>query len=624
VSRIGAEATIQLAADLSLPLDVATDTLGILAIKDGGKTYAAMLLVEQLVKARLPVVAIDPVGVFWGLRVAGKGPGLPIVILGGEHGDVPIEPGAGRAVADFVVAERQSVVLDFRGFHTKAEQMRFSLDFLTRLYERNRDVLHVVIDEADELAPQKPFGEETRVLRAVEVLVRRGRARGLGCTLITQRPAVLNKNVLTQCSTLIVGRMMAPQDRKAVEAWVEAHGTESDKKQMMGSLATLPKFDKWVWAPARSVFRRVRIDERTTFDSSATPKVGIKRAEPKGLAEVDLASLRDRLAETIERAKADDPVALKKRVAELQAQLKKDAAPRAANALTTPNQVVVERMPEGLVEKLSELSKLARQLVETAEKAVKSGSDALRQLEQRTLSAKRELADAEHLVSLAKEALKVSADVSARSPRTRGNAKPVDTKAVAGAVSPAPLPPSRPARVAVVENVLSVENAMPTNGEVKLSSGEKRILGRLKMASDGLTSMQLGIATGYTWDGGGFRNMLSHMRTLGLIEGSNSDVMRLTGRGIAVALTQGDMHLNGGADLVAEWCGQLGKAERLILSCVWEDGPTPVDVEVVAGKTSYESTGGGFRNALGKLRSLGLIEGKKALAIHPIFHSTVS
>ena len=40
---------------------------------------------------------MDPKGDWWGLRAAadGKGPGLPIVIVGGEHGDVPLEVGAG-------------------------------------------------------------------------------------------------------------------------------------------------------------------------------------------------------------------------------------------------------------------------------------------------------------------------------------------------------------------------------------------------------------------------------------------------------------------------------------------------------------------------------------------------
>lgn len=568
------KAQIQLADDLGLPLDVATDTLGILAIKDGGKSYAAMLLVEQLVKAGLPVVAIDPVGVFWGLRVAGTGPGLPIVILGGEHGDVPIEPTAGRAVADFVVTERQPVVIDFRGFHTKSEQLRFSLDFLTRLYEANREVLHVVIDEADELAPQKPFGEETRVLRAVEVLVRRGRARGLGCTLITQRPAVLNKNVLTQCSTLVVGRMMAPQDRKAVEAWVEAHGTEQEKRRMMDSLATLPKYDKWIWAPARDVFQRVRIAQRTTFDSSATPKVGLKRMEPKTLAEVDLGALRTKMAETIERAKAEDPAHLKRRVAELQAQLARGSASAPAAPRPAPTTVVkvIERVPDWVDKKL-------RQALGASQRSTEMVLDLMQRVERVNEGAQAKVIEAK-----ATEATSVVK------------------------------PPARPARQPAAD--VHAEIVPVDEGGMKLSRGEKRILARLSYAADGMSSLELGVATGYTHDGGGFRNQLGRLRSLHLIDGGN-ERMRLSRAGAAHSTEGRDLCWAG--DLVTQWCRQLVKAERAILACVWKHAPSSVDVETVARETEYESTGGGFRNALGHLRSLGLIEGKAELTIHPVF-----
>jgi hypothetical protein len=39
------------------------------------------------------VVIVDPKGDWWGIRSSadGKAPGLPVVILGGERGDVPLE-----------------------------------------------------------------------------------------------------------------------------------------------------------------------------------------------------------------------------------------------------------------------------------------------------------------------------------------------------------------------------------------------------------------------------------------------------------------------------------------------------------------------------------------------------
>lgn len=60
---------------------------------------------------------------------------------------------------------------------------------------------------------------------AIDTLVRRGRSSGVGVTLITQRPQVLNKDVMSQSELLICHRLIGPQDRKAVKAWVDAHDT---------------------------------------------------------------------------------------------------------------------------------------------------------------------------------------------------------------------------------------------------------------------------------------------------------------------------------------------------------------------------------------------------------------
>ena len=58
-----------------------------------GKTFAVTKLVEEMLDARAQVIVLDPVGVWWGLRLLadGKSPGIPITIFGGLHGDVPLE-----------------------------------------------------------------------------------------------------------------------------------------------------------------------------------------------------------------------------------------------------------------------------------------------------------------------------------------------------------------------------------------------------------------------------------------------------------------------------------------------------------------------------------------------------
>lgn len=346
------ESRIRLSKSFSFPAELVTQTTAILAKRGAGKSYTASVMVEGMIGAHLPVAVVDPVGSWWGLRFAadGKGPGLPVVILGGEHGDLPLESTGGEVIADFVIESRQPVILDLSRF-TKGEARRFMKDFAERLYHKNRDALHVVLDEADAFVPQRTDHGAEPLVGAINDLVRRGRARGIGVTLISQRPALINKDVLTQIEVLIALRMTGPQDRDALERWVENNADKSKAKKLLEELAELPIGTAWVWSPGwLDVFQRVEIAKRKTFDSSATPKAGTKRVVPKAPAAIDLEALRGKLSATIERAKAEDPRELRRTIAELKKQLadKPSVAPPATPAFS--------------IERLDQLARIRREV----------------------------------------------------------------------------------------------------------------------------------------------------------------------------------------------------------------------------------------------------------------------
>jgi plasmid stabilization system protein ParE len=162
----------------------------------------------------------------------------------------------------------------------------------------------------------------------MEDIVRRGRKRGIGCTLITQRPAVLNKNVLTQCEVLVALRLVHPKDIDAIEEWVNVHADPDTAKEMIDSLPSLAVGEAWFWSPGwGDLFQRVKVRHRETFDSGATPKAGEAPKRPKHLAEIDLAALGEQIKATVEKAKADDPKELRRQIAELKKQLASPAEP---------------------------------------------------------------------------------------------------------------------------------------------------------------------------------------------------------------------------------------------------------------------------------------------------------
>lgn len=366
---------LHISNDLSLPTDAITQTLVLLGIRGSGKTHTLDVLIEEILKAAVaPAVVVDPTGAHWGLRssIDGKSEGFPIVVMGGEHGDVPLEDTAGETIADAIVDERMSAILDLSLF-SKGQQVKFMTAFAERLYLRNREPLHLAIDEVDQFAPQKPFKGEERLLGAIDKIVRLGRIRGLGVSMASQRPAVINKNVLTQAECLVALRTLGKHDLDAIEAWVERHGDRDKRDQMMAVLPEMPNGCAWFWSPSwLKVFKKVQIRHRETFDSSATPKVGQKRIEPKRLAPVDLEKLSSRIAATIERAKAEDPKALKATVARLERELEAAKAHKCAPAAAAKPRVVeipildgkqlasLERMKTALGEGVKHLEGLQR------------------------------------------------------------------------------------------------------------------------------------------------------------------------------------------------------------------------------------------------------------------------
>lgn len=313
---------LNISTELSVPIDVASQAVAILGIRGAGKTNTATVFAEELLAQGQPMVYIDPTDGAWGLRS-----GFPVFIFGGTHGDLPLQETDGKVLAEFVVTEQMPLILSLRHLRKNA-QRRFVTEFCEEIYHlkgkpKNRTPLTVFIDESPLFVPQKVMGETARTVGAVEDLIARGRNAGFGVVLISQRSATLNKDVLTQCDTIITHRLTSPQDRKALSDWIEENATIEKQKEVLQSLATMPNGRAWVWSPRLDVMKQVQIRLRKTFDSSATPKRGEKPAAPKRLEEIDLAKLKGKLSASIEQAKQDDPKLLRARIAELQRELAK-------------------------------------------------------------------------------------------------------------------------------------------------------------------------------------------------------------------------------------------------------------------------------------------------------------
>lgn len=305
---------------MKIPSDVLQKHLGILGINGSGKTYTAKGCVETLLDRKERVCVIDPTGVWWGLKssASGKSGGYPVVVFGGEHADLPISGMHGETIAEAIGTSNTPAIIDtslMRG----SERTRFFTDFAETLRIKNSGPLHLFIDEAHLFCPQGRVSDphSAQMLHAANNLISLGRARGLRVTLISQRPAKMHKDSLTQVHSLIAMRLIAPHDRAAVEDWIADQADPVKGKGIIASLPSLKTGEGYLWAPELGILEKMKFPKITTFDSSAAPDGGEKGKGPK-LTPIDLAGIEGRLANIKIEAVKNDPAALKRRIAELE------------------------------------------------------------------------------------------------------------------------------------------------------------------------------------------------------------------------------------------------------------------------------------------------------------------
>ena len=174
-----------------------------------GKSWLIRTLIEGT-HGHVQHLIIDPEGEFRTLREVFD----DYVILAANEGDINVSSDTAEAIAASLVQEGVNVILDLSEFGeagrdaTCAAVVRGLMN-LSR--EHWRHVL-VIVDEAQALAPQSASNSVS--LEALTDLAMRGRKRGFGLVVATQRLALLNKNLLAMCSNRIFGLTTLGNDMK--------------------------------------------------------------------------------------------------------------------------------------------------------------------------------------------------------------------------------------------------------------------------------------------------------------------------------------------------------------------------------------------------------------------------
>lgn len=554
-----------------------------------GKSSKLRVLVEGLLQARRRICIIDPKGDWYGLRSSadGKSAAFAVLLLGGDHGDLPLPSKGGREIGQLVASGAAQQVLIDTSLMDVAERTRFFMDFGEGLFRHMAGTLHLVIDECHNFAPQgKVLSPEAgKMVHWANRLASEGRGRGVTLLSASQRPQKVHKDYLTAHETLIACRLIHPLDRGAVKDWMD--GANSDlAKQIMAELAEMPRQEAWVWSPEIGYGpKRISWPLFQTFDSFSPRNDG--KEVVKAAANID--AIRKQLAQLLEDRAHSDPSILKEKLASITLELRKSN--KRAESLEKDNQDLLKT-----IDALREQKKSAS----TKENA--SQSRAISESDRQELA--RAINGTAVLISSFESMIrKLGLNISDTEVAPRMSRK-----------DPAPRQSNAPAsREKSAHSSRSIASA-----DSDLSGPEKRILDALAWwncasQKEAFSKTQVAFVAGYRPGSGGFNNLLGKLRAKQLIEYGSPGMVQLTHEGAREATS---VAVPATTDALQEMIfKKLSQPQQRILQVVVDAYPNSLDKTELAQRAYYSPGSGGFNNLLGSLRSLELIDYPKPGAV---------
>jgi chaperonin cofactor prefoldin len=299
-----------------------------------GKSNTTSVVVEELLEAGYPVLIVDTDGEYYGLKEE-----YELLHAGAdEECDIQVSVEHAEKLAHLALHENVPIILDVSGFldeDVANELLRETVRHLFAKEKKLKKPFLLVVEECHEYIPEGGGMDETGNL--IIKVGKRGRKHGLGVVGISQRPADVKKDFITQCDWIAWHRLTWDNDTKVVRRIVG-----SDYADEVDELDDGEAFIQTDWSD--DAVRRVQFKRKRTFDAGATP--GLDDFERPDLKSVS-GSLMDELGDITERKEQErDRIAeleskvenREERIAELESELEtardvSAAARKMANAL---------------------------------------------------------------------------------------------------------------------------------------------------------------------------------------------------------------------------------------------------------------------------------------------------
>lgn len=242
--------------------EIVTGRTCIIGQSGSGKSYTVAVLCEELAKNNIGFCIIDLEGEYFSLKEK-----YPILWVGSDsNADVDIENVDFKALAKKIIEKGFPTIFDVSEVDNPQESVKLLLREIYRTETTSKKPFLVIVEEIDKFAPQKG-----KTLYEIEEISRRGRKRGIGLLVATQRPALVNKNILSQCANQIIGKLTINNDIDSVKIFFP-------NKKQLEKLPMLQPGYFFVQGAINAQGEVMKIRQRETQHKAITPKLIQKAA----------------------------------------------------------------------------------------------------------------------------------------------------------------------------------------------------------------------------------------------------------------------------------------------------------------------------------------------------------
>lgn len=251
---------ISQALDLSLE-DLIGKCVAVLGMRGSGKSNTSGVIFEELLKFNHPLAIVDIDSEYWGLKEK-----FEILVVGaGDNVDIEVDVDSAEQIAEISLQQSVPVILDMSGYLAEDRDLflKYYFERLWNLAGNLRRPYMVMLEEAHEFIPQ---GVRTDLKEIISRIALRGRKRGLGAVITSQRSAKVEKDVLTQAGILFLHRVVHDVDLavyRELIPWKPGEVKETVSHLDVGECIFL----------SEDQAKKVYIRERQTFHAGFTPSL---------------------------------------------------------------------------------------------------------------------------------------------------------------------------------------------------------------------------------------------------------------------------------------------------------------------------------------------------------------